>query len=307
MGGDYDSWIYQKSLLEPPNLNCASLPSDPRWQDRTFPMKFSFHVNPYAWTDSESRIMPGFPVSQFPQAWHISCTHETCPLTIPESKFETGNNMSLISAGYPLQVPSSTNVRTFDCSGGCVESIINAEPVISESIKRSTWCRLNENYETDVQGSHLNGMHEDTEELDALLCTDDEDEETSTGHSPSDMTQYQRKEVKDNAKITKAVTPNKRRRLDRVHDPSLMDTASSGKAWKYEGDAESSSIKVSGPSIVNKPMRNKRIREKMGILRTMIPGGKGKNAAVVLDETIRCLKSLKLKAKALGATATEHR
>jgi len=53
----------------------------------------------------------------------------------------------------------------------------------------------------------------------------------------------------------------------------------------------------------NKRMKRERIRETVNILQGIIPGVRGKDAMVVLDETIHYLKSLKLKAMALGLNA----
>ncbi|KAF2298724.1 hypothetical protein GH714_026246 [Hevea brasiliensis] len=131
-------------------------------------------------------------------------------------------------------------------------------------------------------------MHEDTEELNALLYSDDDsdstddDEVTSTGGY--------------------SVLP------------ALMDTASSMKpirSCEFEDDAESrcedgldwtSGEMNSEPT--KKRIRKERIRETVSILQNIIPGGKGKDATVVLDEAINYLKSLKLKAKALGLDAS---
>lgn len=174
----------------------------------------------------------------------------------------------------------------------------------------------NENGGTDVQSE----MHEDTEELNALLYSDDEysysedDEETSTGHSPSTMTVYDRQEWLEGEaeEVASSDGSNKRRKLFNgdFNVPSLMDTASSAKpdnSLEYEDDAESSCADGNNPEpgeiqsfSGNKRSRKDRIRETVNILQNLIPGGKGKDAIVVLDEAIHYLKSLKLKAKALG-------
>ena len=168
---------------------------------------------------------------------------------------------------------------------------------------------------TDVQSE----MHEDTEELNALLYSDDdseysEDEEvTSTGHSPSTMTAQDEQfeggseEVDSSTRLIK-----KRKLLDGSYGclPLLMDTANSGnfnRYSEYEDDADSSCAKGQNPgsgdtdsSSSNKRMRKDKIRETVTVLRSIIPGGEGKDAVAVLDEAINYLKSLKLKAKTLG-------
>ncbi|XVE95215.1 hypothetical protein REPUB_Repub02eG0076800 [Reevesia pubescens] len=168
---------------------------------------------------------------------------------------------------------------------------------------------------TDMQSE----MREDTEELNALLYSDDdsdytEDEEvTSTGHSPSMMTAHNEQfeggteEVASSTGLTK-----KRKLIDGSNDyvPLLMETASSvnpNRCSEIEDDAESSCANGQNPgsgdmdsSLGNKRMRKDKIRETVSVLRSIIPGGDGKDAIMVLDEAIDYLKTLKLKAKAFG-------
>ncbi|KAG4147456.1 hypothetical protein ERO13_D05G224000v2, partial [Gossypium hirsutum] len=146
---------------------------------------------------------------------------------------------------------------------------------------------------TDVQSE----MHEDTEELNALLYSDDdseysEDEEvTSTGHSPSTMTAQDEQfeggseEVDSSTRLIK-----KRKLLDGSYGclPLLMDTANSGnfnRYSEYEDDADSSCAKGQNPgsgdtdsSSSYKRMRKDKIRETVTVLRSIIPGGEGKDA-----------------------------
>ncbi|XVF64868.1 hypothetical protein PTKIN_Ptkin09bG0201200 [Pterospermum kingtungense] len=167
----------------------------------------------------------------------------------------------------------------------------------------------------DVQSE----MHEDTEELNALLYSDDdsdysEDEEvTSTGHSPSTMMAHDEQfeggieDVASSTGLTK-----KRKLLDCCNDyvPLLIDTASSvnpDRRSKFEDDADSSCANSLNPgsgdmdsASSNKRMRKDKIRETVNVLRSIIPGGEGKDAIVVIDEAVNYLKSLKLKAKTLG-------
>ena len=176
----------------------------------------------------------------------------------------------------------------------------------------------------DFSGNHVSEeqseMQEDTEELNALLYSedesefdeDDDDEVTSTGHSPSTMTtkdqQYDCEEK--NEEVASSAGSTKKRKIDRVYDVmSLMDTASSlmpRRSSEYEDDAESSCGNegsrdmedVDSSCINNKKMRKEKIRETVGILEGLIPNGKGKEAIVVLDKAIQYLKALRLKAEA---------
>ncbi|XP_022773104.1 transcription factor bHLH145-like isoform X2 [Durio zibethinus] len=171
---------------------------------------------------------------------------------------------------------------------------------------------------TDVQSE----MREDTEELNALLFSDDdsdytEDEEvTSTGHSPSTMTAHNEQFEEGTEEVASTAGPTKKRKLlDAFNNyvPLLVDTASSAnphRCSEYEDDADSSfangqnmgSGQSGGmdSSSGNKRIRKDKIRETLSVLQSIIPGGEGKDAIVVLDEAIDYLKSLKLKAKTLG-------
>ncbi|KAL5777331.1 hypothetical protein ACOSP7_010257 [Xanthoceras sorbifolium] len=176
---------------------------------------------------------------------------------------------------------------------------------------------FDENNGTDLQSE----MHEDTEELNALLYSDDDsdysddDEVTSTGHSPSTMTADEKLDWIEGSteEVASSAGPTKKRKLfDRDHDDvgSLVPTASSVKFNPHldsEDDAESSCANGQNPRYGemgslsgSKRMRNEKIRETVSVLRSIIPGGKGKDAMVVIDEAIDYLKSLKLKAKAFG-------
>lgn len=166
-------------------------------------------------------------------------------------------------------------------------------------------------------------MHEDTEELNALLYSDDDsdytedDEVTSTGHSPSTMTDHDNQdwyedgsaeEVADSDEAT--TKPNV---FEEGYNVANSDSANSAKRKRsppseYEDDAQSSCANERYPSCSddteitsgNKRTRIERIRETVSILQRIVPGGKGKGATAVLDEAIHYLKSLKMKAEALG-------
>lgn len=159
-------------------------------------------------------------------------------------------------------------------------------------------------------------MHEDTEELNALLYSDDEcdsdDEEISTGHSPRDVIGCQDlEEVGENlVDFVSSACPTKRKRLleEDHYNASLLDTASSGLAnhsVECNDDAESS---CAGGSTrqkdmeslpVNKRLRRERVRETVKILQNLIPGGKDRDAIMVIDEAIQYIKSLKFKARSM--------
>ncbi|CAL9066303.1 transcription factor SAC51 [Musa acuminata AAA Group] len=168
--------------------------------------------------------------------------------------------------------------------------------------------------ETVSDGHGGEVMHEDPEEIDALLYSDSDDdhddEEANTCHSPVGAME------KSSSEVTSSMHLAKRRRVDvDEFDSSLMDTASSA-AFHHpdipidhsnkeeDGVAESSSVKGGDhdKNAGDKQHKKARIRETVGILRRIIPGGKGKDAATILDEAILYLKSLELKAKSLDVT-----
>lgn len=232
---------------------------------------------------------------------------------------QTGDQTTMIFSpgiGAPVHCQTSWNPKLPSCY-----NLIGNEPGIKrESIYhagQSLTDELNEDHGTDV-GSE---MHEDTEELNALLYSDDDSDEdddvTSTGHTPSTMTFHDKQdwfegsaeEVASSDGATKS--PKLFERGFEVPS-SLIDTASSAKRKRsqfseYEDDAQSScaNVKYPCPDEIdffsgNKRMKRERIRETVSILQRIIPGAKGKDATDVLDEAIVYLKSLKLKAKTLG-------
>ncbi|KAE9595974.1 putative transcription factor bHLH family [Lupinus albus] len=178
--------------------------------------------------------------------------------------------------------------------------------------------KVDENQGIDIESE----MHEDTEEINALLYSDsdgystEDDEVTSTGHSPSTMTTHDNqepyygtsKEVGSSARISK-----KRKLCNDAYDDDIqfMDTAGSqirNRIFDTGDDAESrcsNGINIQGLGEMdslsgNKKMRKDKIQDVLSILQSMIPGGKDKDPVDLIDEAIHCLKSLKL---ALGLDA----
>ncbi|PIA56286.1 hypothetical protein AQUCO_00700548v1 [Aquilegia coerulea] len=165
---------------------------------------------------------------------------------------------------------------------------------------------LSENKETREESE----MHEDSEELDALLYSDDgdsEDEETSTAHSPSEITGWWKEAAECPDEVTSPNAATKRKRLPNEEDgPSLLrDTACSLKLSECDDDAESSYVKgrtvvKSDSSEANKRLKREKIWDTVNTLQNILPGGRGKDTALILDEAIQYLRFLKVKAKYLG-------
>lgn len=147
-------------------------------------------------------------------------------------------------------------------------------------------------------------MHEDTEEINALLYSDTDDDhgegEASTGNSPIEPM------AGISSEAVSSVVPLKRKRVD-ADEPDLspLNTVSSEDShYNYSNsdikDIKSGSSFIKGDDQDCKRLKRDRILQTVDVLRRIIPGGKGKDAVTVLDEAIRYLKSLRPDAKALG-------
>lgn len=162
-------------------------------------------------------------------------------------------------------------------------------------------------------------MHEDTEEINALLYSDDsyddddgdDDEVTSTGHSPlvtekTCVTQEQFVDMKE--EVVSTDWPNKRQKLidggfNRL--PPLVESASSerlDKVCEYASDVESNYSSSGGvyatrqtkekSTAADIQLKKDKIRKLVRVLENFIPGAKGKHPLLVIDGTIEYLESL---------------
>ncbi|XP_073151895.1 transcription factor bHLH143-like [Henckelia pumila] len=154
---------------------------------------------------------------------------------------------------------------------------------------------------------------EDTEELNALLCSDTnsdyskDDEEMSTGRSPSTMTDNQMSE-ETGEEADSFTGPVKRQKLsDGSYDPPFLRRAcSSLKTYActaLDDETESScrdnlSPEEFGSLSCNK--RKERIQETLSMLQSIFPNLEGNNPVAFIDKTIQNLRSMKVEAKALG-------
>ncbi|TKY71496.1 Transcription factor SAC51 [Spatholobus suberectus] len=156
-------------------------------------------------------------------------------------------------------------------------------------------------------------MHEDTEEINALLYSDDDDDEvTSTGHSPlvtkrTYVTQKQFADMKE--EVASSDWPNKKQKLiDGGYNrlPPLVDSATSerlNETCEYVTDAElkyfssggvyaARQTKEDNLTAADIQLKKDKIRELLRVLENFIPGAKGKHPLLVIDGTIEYLKSL---------------
>ncbi|KAK1402361.1 BHLH domain-containing protein [Heracleum sosnowskyi] len=168
-------------------------------------------------------------------------------------------------------------------------------------------------------------FREDSEELNALLYSDDEydynygeedcDEEvTSKDRSPSKVEEILYNDEQVGAIIEEVATSDgstkRQRLLDGGYKKSLVvEHANSGendRFREYNNDMESSSAcpsamgNVMSSSLGVKRSRKDKFHETLSIIEKIIPGLKSKEPTLIIDEAINYLKSLKLKVKDLG-------
>nr|XP_043636899.1 transcription factor bHLH143-like [Erigeron canadensis] len=269
----------------------------------------------------------------------------------PQEPCDWFNGLTHVVNSIPkkqLPVPQATNevqkkFLVFDQSNDQTTLIYNSTPIQYHPLKpqlpihRKREELVIEKFE-DTRRSNRNfddgyddasEMHEDSEELNALLYSDDDasndeidyyedEEERSTGHSPSMLTGSNKHEFVDDKveEVASSTGFRKRHKLDTGgYDViSLEDTASSAKSGvNCSDEAEFSSCenysraRIAFPKIesetfpTGKRARIEKVRETISILQNLIPGVKsGKDPMVILDESISYLRILKVKAKALG-------
>ncbi|KMZ71962.1 hypothetical protein ZOSMA_171G00420 [Zostera marina] len=135
-------------------------------------------------------------------------------------------------------------------------------------------------------------IHEDTEEIDALLYSDseEEEEEASSGYHPPIVSDV----------ISSSGSPVKKRRLNDDGGVSLQDTASSSNS--HDG-SRGTGVDLSHIGKLSKDEKKSpdmnisisiSIHETLGILRRIIPdGAEGKNPTRIIDEAISYLMFLK--------------
>lgn len=226
--------------------------------------------------------------------------------------------------GFPVHRLTSSNPKPPAAYDPAMADFGMKRDIFSNFAPFTSYEHHEESHGDDIESE----MHEDTDELNALLYSDDDndfsdgdgdggdDEVTSTGHSPSTMTEHGIQEwcEERGEEVASSATPTKRRKLLSgnfdIPSPVNAPTEKLYKLSEFEDDAESScgnfdnqdseeSNSLSG----NKRSRKEKIRETVSILQSIIPGVKGKDAIVVIDEAIHYLKSLKVEAQSLGLDA----
>jgi len=192
----------------------------------------------------------------------------------------------------------------------------------------------NETNLTDVGAEETEGIHENTDEINALLDSDSDEgcekvQELNRVRRPSPAendTLSVESVASAGASAAGSARPAKKRRLCSGTDKSVVDTASSArldhsieqKLLVNDCDAQSCCIgevesdhkfalgegeAVEGDNPDDQKRRRERIQETVAVLRKIVPGGIAKDATAVLDEAICYLQYLKLKVKTLGAVS----
>lgn len=154
--------------------------------------------------------------------------------------------------------------------------------------------------------------HEDTEEINALLYSDNDDvsnnqrdggdeDEVSTGRSPLTL------ENDSDDEVNSLICPPKRQKsLAFGSSNKLSSMATEPKEMLPPGLYEDESVvdvntcsEESCPAVGTKRSRRDKIRNKLRMLENLIPGSKGKDPLLIIEEAIDYLKSLKAKANPL--------
>ncbi|KAK3006302.1 hypothetical protein RJ639_016856 [Escallonia herrerae] len=218
------------------------------------------------------------------------------------------------SSQIPIVEPTKTVCHLHDGKqSALVERVSPTKPIIQDTLDVR---------HTTVEKSY---MHEDTDEINALLYSDDDeddddefegedDEVTSTGHSPftlkrSSAEYEQVGEISEEVVSSNGSTKRQKLLGSGCIKSLVVDAASSVKlrrSLKYTNDAESSSAsdkvqsKDLGSNLGNKRIMKDKINETLRALESIIPVPKSKEPLLIIDDVISYLKSMKVEAKALG-------
>jgi len=209
-------------------------------------------------------------------------------------------------------VTATKFAQSYDVNGEEQASIMGQKHLASYGLLEES---VKEN--ADIEESE---KHEDTEEINALLYSDDEsseydedncDEVTSTDRSPlatkrTYAIQEQFEDLKE--EVASSYWPKKRLKLVDGDDngsspcadkPTLVQP---NETFDYVSDAESKNssgwtysadkTKVDDSVVCDIKLKKDKIRESLRVLENLIPGAKGKEPMLVIDRTIEYLKIL---------------
>lgn len=356
----HESWIYrQHSAWQVPDLNCMSTSLDPR-QPECLPSL----INPENYMFTGNRALPGYvpPGLANLKTEQTNGAHKSLQMLPPHfqnlvpSPYPYLNEMqSAFPCGFREQALPYEKFRSlqkgllvFDQSGNQTRlvyssvcpSVLNPPATLKkevslngflqdEAIKTDQFTSVKPFLHEEFNENHISGkeceMHEDTEEINALLYSDgdddysngddnDNDEVKSTDHFPVAIEgKYVKHDLtlEISEEVASSDGPKKRQKLldGGYNKSSQTDTGCSVQlegSHECDNDAESSYAndqtqkEEMGSILGNKWSRKDKVQTALRILQGIIPGANGKDPLSVLDEAIDYLQSLKLKAVALG-------
>ncbi|KAL1196287.1 Transcription factor [Cardamine amara subsp. amara] len=250
--------------------------------------------------------------------FHVSCLNgpSSCALA-PEGALKSsrkrfivfdhsGNQTRLLQCGFPLRFPSSIAAEP-----GKFLNSLNPEKGFSKDHAIPEKILLHEDH---VNGKENSEMHEDTEEINALLYSDDDDidndgwesddEVMSTGHSPFTVEQQACNKTTQELDETESSDDGPRLKRQKLLDHSFKDSSPSfvvtksftklkGLSDEILGETNISSKEETGSGLSDEQSRKDKIHTALRILESVVPGAKGKEALLLLDEAIDYLKLLK--------------
>ncbi|KAL0792161.1 hypothetical protein Bca101_063538 [Brassica carinata] len=176
---------------------------------------------------------------------------------------------------------SKKGLMILDQSGNQTRLLQCPFPLTAEPVKLQ---RGVEEFDEKYINGKESEMHEDTEEINALLysddgeedCESDDDEVMSTGHSP-----YSVEQVCNKRQLEEIDGPCKRQKL--IENISGSSSLLVGTSTKED----------TGSGLSNEQSRKNKIHTALKILESIVPGAKGNQALLLLDEAIDYLKLLK--------------
>ncbi|CAN8298848.1 unnamed protein product [Cochlearia groenlandica] len=207
---------------------------------------------------------------------------------------------------------SRTQTRVLQCG----LSMRFSSPVAREKELSNDYAKvlLQEDLVENCYNGQESEMHEDTEEIDALLYSDDEenddcesddDEVMSTGHSPFTYEQQACNKTTVEVDETISCDDGPLRKKQKLVDHSYKDSSQSfvgtesvtkviGLSDEKVLDSNISSKQEAGSGLSSEDQSRKdKIQTGLRILESVVPGSKGKEALLLLDEAIDYLKLLK--------------
>ncbi|KAH9608946.1 hypothetical protein KSS87_017035 [Heliosperma pusillum] len=263
------------------------------------------------------QISPVPRVGEKPWTYKLPCPEERKFLIFDQSGNETRLMFSSLCPGLqsmpakhtmcPFLIPDMAFSKQFDANKllperqtGKAEQVCTMTPVIYEQSGE------NEIFDEECR--------EDTEEINALLYSDDDDashddndyddqdgDEVSSGHSPlikdgACCKQEKRQEWEfDNDVAISSISLKKRKTFDGEREKQDLAPEKI-----HSGDFISDLCEGTSPTVGSKRPRKTKIHETLKALESILPGLKNKDPVTILDEAICYLKCLKYNAQSMS-------